>query len=384
MTGGRTPRPPFAFRLAGFRVPVPSYPVPRTFLLRLDDLIARIPARPDAAGLVAGFVPPPRFTAKRFDDYRPDPRHPSQGAAVQRLRETADELARAESGWRRLRAAFGGVERGSGVYLDGGFGVGKTHLLASLWHAAPGPRAYLSFDELVYAIGLLGVDGARQAFRGMRLVAVDEWELDDPGNLKLALAFLRGALADGIRVATTSNTIPDELGRGRFDQKNFRTEIEELSSAFEVLRIEGEDYRHRRFQADPGRAYFLDAQAMDRARAAAGPRSLAVTFDDLLRGLGEIHPIRYTALIGAMDELLLEGVRPLANLYEGLRWVHFIDKLYDNAVPFAATGEAGLTELFPAEWISGSYGKKFSRCLSRMEEMLGERRAELTSSPAST
>jgi cell division protein ZapE len=52
-----------------------------------------------------------------------------------------------------------------------------------------------------------------------------------------------------------------------------------------------------------------------------------------------------------------------------------VDKLYDNAVGFAATGQGGLGELFPAEWLSGSYGKKFSRCLSRMEEMLGERRA---------
>ena len=27
-----------------------------------------------------------------------------------------------------------------GIYLDGGFGVGKTHLLAALWHAAPGAQ----------------------------------------------------------------------------------------------------------------------------------------------------------------------------------------------------------------------------------------------------
>jgi cell division protein ZapE len=55
--------------------------------------------------------------------------------------------------------------------------------------------------------------------------------------------------------------------------------------------------------------------------------------------------------------------------------VHFVDKLYDNAVPFAATGAGGLGGLFPADWLRGPYGKKFSRCLSRMEEMLGERRA---------
>jgi cell division protein ZapE len=346
-------------------------------LLRLDDLLARIPARPDAAELVAGFVPPPRFSAKRFDDYRPDPRHPAQARTVQRLRDIAGELNRGRRGWARLREAFGSGARGSGVYLDGGFGVGKTHLLAALWHASPAPRAYLSFDELVYAIGLLGVESARQAFRGMRLVAVDEWELDDPGNLKLALAFLRGALADGVRVATTSNTIPDELGRGRFDQKSFQTEVEELASAFEVLRVEGEDYRHRRFQADPGRAYFLEDAAMADAKAAAGERSLAASFDELMHGLGQIHPIRYHAVAESVGELLLDGVRPMASLYDGLHWVHFIDKLYDNAVPFAATGETGLTDLFPAAWLDGPYGKKFSRCLSRMEEMLGERRAGL-------
>jgi cell division protein ZapE len=348
-------------------------------LLSLDALLAALPARPDAAELVAGFVPPPRFAAKRFDDYRPDPAHPSQAEAVRRLREIAAELHATLGGWARVRAALGGGQRGSGVYLDGGFGVGKTHLLAALWHASPEPGAYLSFDELVYAIGLLGVEGAREAFRGMRLVAVDEWELDDPGNLKLALAFLRGALADGIRVATTSNTIPDELGRGRFDQKSFALEIEELSSAFEVLRLEGEDYRHRRFEADSARACFLDEDAMQRARESAGPRALAVEFDALMRGLGEIHPIRFHAVIEAVDALLVEGVRSMERLYDGLRWVHFIDKLYDNAVPFAATGEGGLGALFPREWLTGSYGKKFSRCLSRMEEMLGERRAELTS-----
>ena len=341
-------------------------------MLDLATLLRSLPARPDPAALVAGFVPPPRFAAKRFGDYAPDPRHPSQADAVRRLREVADELQSAQRrGW--LGGLFGGrAKAGTGVYLDGGFGVGKTHLLAALWHAAPRPSAYLSFDELVYTIGLLGVERTREAFRGRRLVAVDEWELDDPGNLKMALAFLRGALADGVRVATTSNTVPDELGRGRFDQKSFRSEIEELSGAFEVLEIEGDDYRHRRFQADPGRAYFLDGDAMAREAESASPRTLAVPFRDLLAALGEVHPIRYFAVVEAVDRVLVSGVAPMESLYDGLRWVHFIDKLYDGAVPFAATSDAALGDLFPRSFLSGAYGKKFSRCLSRMEEMLGE------------
>jgi cell division protein ZapE len=345
-------------------------------LIELDALIAGLPARPDPATLVAGFVPPPRFAGKRFADYVPDPRHPSQARAASRLREVAAELAGESAGGlsRRLRGWFRTEQRAGGVYLDGGFGVGKTHLLAALYHEAPRPSAYLSFDELVHTIGLLGVEGARQAFRGRRLVAVDEWELDDPGNLKLALAFLRGALADGIRIATTSNTIPDELGRGRFDQKSFTAEIEELSAAFEVLEIEGEDYRHRRFQANPGFAGFLDEEAMDEALRRASPRALSTTFPALAAALGEVHPIRFAAMADAVNEVLIGGMERITSVFAGLRWVHFVDKLYDRAVPLAMTSTVPLGELFPPSFLSGAYGKKFSRCLSRMEEMLGERR----------
>jgi cell division protein ZapE len=343
----------------------------------LDAILRSIPPRPTASDLLAGFVPPPRFARKRFEHYRPDPRYPSQAQAVARLRELAADLhAGARGGWRRrIREALAGPEPGSGVYLDGGFGVGKTHLLAALWNAAPGPKAYLSFDELVYAIGLLGVEATREAFRGLTLAAVDEWELDDPGNLKLALAFLRGALQDGVRVATTSNTIPDELGRGRFDQKSFTAEIAELARAFETLGIQGEDFRHRRFESAPGAGGFLSPAALDAETVRAGGGALRVPFSELLPALGQVHPIRYAALVERIDALVVSDVGPLPVLYDALRWVHFVDKVYDRDVPFAASSAVTLGALFPADAMRGAYGKKFSRCLSRMGEMLGERAA---------
>jgi cell division protein ZapE len=340
----------------------------------LDELIRSIPAVPAGPELLASFVPPPRFTAKRFADYRPDARHPTQAAARERLEALAATLER------EAHPGLGGRVRrwlarpsGGGVYLDGGFGVGKTHLMASLWNAAPAPKSYLAFDELVYTIGLLGVAGTREVFRAQRLVCVDEWELDDPGNLKLALAFLRGALEDGVRVVVTSNTVPDELGRGRFSQKDFATEIAELASAFEVLRVEGEDFRHRRFRADPGRESFLSPSELERW---AGPDALRVGWSELLEALGRIHPIRYSALAEAIGRLAVEGIAPLHNLAEGLRWVHFVDKLYDGRVPLAASAEASLGEMVPEAFLRGPYGKKFSRCLSRLEELLGERVGE--------
>jgi cell division protein ZapE len=341
-------------------------------VLQLGSLLDAVSGAPAAAELLESFVPPPRFAEKRFDDYIPDPQYPSQQEAATRLRRLAEGMHRQRSAASRLRRALGGREVGRGVYLDGGFGVGKTHLLAALWHAAPAPRVYLSFDELVYTIGMLGVERTRTVFRGQRLVAVDEWELDDPGNLKLAIAWLRGSLADGIQVAVTSNTVPDELGRGRFSQKSFAAEIEELAAAFEVLRIEGEDYRHRRFEADPGREYFRDAADLRREGATAAGRVVLAGFGELLAALGRVHPIRYSDLVDRLDLLLVEGLAPIPQLPEGLRWVHFIDKLYDSAVPLAASSGIALGELFPEWFLTGAYGKKFSRCLSRMEELLGE------------
>ncbi len=329
-----------------------------------------LPALRGGQSFVSQFAPPPRFAGKRLSAYRPDPAYPSQAAALQQVCTFAGKVASEPGLAERLRARLQGPARGVGLYLDGGFGVGKTHLLAGLWNAAPSPKAYLSFDELMYAIGLRGVAQTRRDFAPMRLVAVDEWELDDPGNLQLALAFLRGVVEDGVAVAVTSNTVPAELGRGRFSQKDFKLEIEELASGFRVVRIEGDDFRQRRFQAEPGRDYFVsEAELMAAPLAGNG---LRVGFAGLQAALRELHPIRYAEFIAQFAELQTYGVQPVTSLEDALRWVHFVDKLYEAMVPFAAAAPIALGDLFPGDARHGPFAKKMGRCLSRMEEMLLE------------
>ncbi|GMA92446.1 hypothetical protein GCM10025869_29750 [Homoserinibacter gongjuensis] len=53
-----------------------------------------------------------------------------------------------------------------GIYLDGGFGVGKTHLLAALWHVAPGRKYFGTFIEYTALVGALGYAQATQLLRG--------------------------------------------------------------------------------------------------------------------------------------------------------------------------------------------------------------------------
>ncbi|MEX2570689.1 MAG: cell division protein ZapE [Gemmatimonadota bacterium] len=339
--------------------------------LDLGSALESLDARADPARLLRGFRPPERFAEKRFKTY--EPRHATQRRAADRLARIAEDLGRS--------ARLGGLRRllssrrpsiASGIYLDGGFGVGKTHLLASLWNASPEPRAYLSFDELMYFIGLTGPEGAAGSFAGYRLLAVDEWELDDPGNLKMALAFLRAVLQERVFVAVTSNTLPLELGAGRFSQKDFRAEVEELASAFEVLRVEGDDYRHRHFESTPGTEYFLSPAAMDVIAAEPAAGTLRTSFPELLAGLETVHPIRYRDLATAARFWLIDGVAPLPDLRAALRWVHFIGSLYDAGLRMAASCTVPLGEMFPEGALTGPFGKKLSRCLSRMEELLGE------------
>ena len=46
-------------------------------------------------------------------------------------------------------------------------------------------------------------------------------------------------------LAATSNTLPDRLGEDRFAAADFLREIQGLAAHFDVVRIDGEDYRHR-------------------------------------------------------------------------------------------------------------------------------------------
>ncbi len=199
----------------------------------------------DAAGLVATLVPPPLFATVGFDSYLPDPQQPTQAAAVAALEPSLLEWLAPpaeRTWWRRAPAP---PEGRSGIYLDGGFGVGKTHLLASLWHAAPEPKLFGTFVELTNLVGALGFADAVEQLARHRLICIDEFELDDPGDTVLMATLLQRLTAEGAMLAATSNTLPDRLGEDRFAAADFLREIQALAAHFDVVRIEGPDYRHR-------------------------------------------------------------------------------------------------------------------------------------------
>lgn len=309
-----------------------------------------------AAEIVAHLVPPRQFDGASLENYRPDPAYPSQAEAVEAVRSFGDTGARARGLFRR-RAA---TSTSPGLYLDGGFGVGKTHLLAALWHRTPGTKYFGTFIEYTALVGAVGYMGAIDQLKGASLICIDEFELDDPGDTMIMTRLL-GELADsGTRMAATSNTPPNALGEGRFAASDFLREIQALAGRFRTLRIDGTDYRRREIEAH--------ARVTEDLDPAVDAETGTVSVDDfgaVIEHLATVHPSKYVKLLDSLDVVVLRDVAPLHDQTEALRFVAFVDRLYDSQVRVLASG-IPLDEVFSAEMLAGGYRKKYLRATSRL------------------
>jgi cell division protein ZapE len=324
--------------------------------------------------LLAELVPPPRFADVSFDSYRPDPGQPSQAEAVETLQTWL--AAWSSSSTRRRwwsRQARPTADGSGGVYLDGGYGVGKTHLLASLWHAAPGPKLFATFVELTHLVGALGFHEAVAALSSYSLVCVDEFELDDPGDTVLVSTLLGNLRAAGVRLAATSNTLPGRLGEGRFATADFLREIQGLSAHFTSVRIDGEDYRHRGLPEAPTARSDEEVR-----RAAQRPGASHDHFVDLHRHLATVHPSKYGALLDGVRVVCLDDVRTVEDQSVALRLVVLADRMYDRDLPVVASGVT-FDALFAPALLEGGYRKKYYRAVSRLVALAREGAGQVSS-----
>ncbi len=324
----------------------------------LNDLDISSHALPD-------FEPPPRFGETKFEAYKPQ--DPSQDEALHKTQQFLKASPDVKGGrfpWQKKTIL------GKGLYLDGGFGVGKTHLLASAYSAYPNQdKVYMSFSELVHAIGVLGKEKAQLELGNKRLYCIDEFELDDPGNTLIVKTFLNYVFEQGGFVLTTSNTPPAAQGQGRFNAGDFKREIQSIAERFETMKLEGPDFRKRDKVAE-----LLATKELERLESSE-PASTKIdaNWSDLFKLLQSNHPIRYANVLKQMDTLYLRGAEPIGNQNDAIRFVHFIDKLYDLKVGFRLSGDIALDELFDDSYRNSAYAKKHYRCLSRISELLEER-----------
>jgi cell division protein ZapE len=340
---------------------------------RVGHLVERHPSvSPER--LIAQLRPPPTFAAVSFATYRPDPAEPTQAAAVSACAEFCRQAVERRAGRQRLFGKLFGRRQalpGVGLYLDGGFGVGKTHLLASAYYRLPGPgpggapdahpKAFATFGELTQLAGVFGFVECIDLLAGYTAVCIDEFELDDPGNTTLISRMLSALVERGVSVAATSNTLPEQLGEGRFAAQDFLREIDTLARIFTTVRIEGPDYRHR--DLPPAPQPLSDDEVT--ARAAGVPGATLDDFDALCAHLATMHPSRYLTLIEGVTAVFLTGVHGIDDQNVALRLVSLTDRLYDAGIPVVASG-AKLDTIFSAEMLAGGYRKKYLRATSRL------------------
>ena len=321
-----------------------------------EHLVDRTPTL-SGAQIIEHLVPPRQFVDASIDTYRPDHDYPSQAAAVAAV-QAFTAAWRPSGGLFRKRAP----DTKPGIYLDGGFGVGKTHLLASLWHAAPGRKYFGTFIEYTALVGALGYAESVKLLKGASLICIDEFELDDPGDTRLMSRLLSELVASGSRIAATSNTPPNALGEGRFAAQDFLREIDALAAKFDIMRIDGLDYRRRDVE---GHAVTLSPEEL----AAAVERFSGVLtvdrFGDLVTHLARVHPSKYVRLVEGLDAIALTDVATLTGQTDALRLVAFVDRLYDAQIPIVASGTP-LDQVFAEDMLGGGYRKKYLRAISRL------------------
>lgn len=338
-------------------------------------LVDRHPAV-SGAELVATLVPPRQFDGATFDSYSPDESHPSQAEARDTLRAFCEpEVPISRGGGffglgrkKQAAAAQPRVATKPGVYLDGGFGVGKTHLLAATWHGTSGRKYFGTFIEYTALVGALGYAGAVAVLQGARLICIDEFELDDPGDTMLMTRLIGDLTSSGSRIVATSNTPPNALGEGRFAAADFLREIQAMSDRFQTIRIDGVDYRQRDLDGD-AIALSNDAYRFTLADfISSGERMTDDDFSDLIAHLATVHPSSYTGLLDGVKVIGLRDVHELTDQSAALRFVAFIDRVYDAQIPIRATGES-LTTIFGGGMLDGGYRKKYLRCMSRLNAL---------------
>ncbi|WP_025270282.1 AFG1/ZapE family ATPase [Hippea sp. KM1] len=315
---------------------------------------------------------PPKFKGCSFDNYIPNKDYPSQKQAKERLIELVQQIEtfKRKTPKNKLLRKLIKTSKPPHIYLDGVFGVGKTHLLASIGNAYRGKKLFISFSELMYLIAYYTLLDVVDMLSQYDIVLLDEFEVDDPGDAMMGINFIREINKTDTVVIATSNTLPSQLGARKLDMLTFKARMGSLINSFETIIIDGEDYRFKQ----PSLNFSISNSNLKEIFGKYQPKEklkLYVNFEELIEKLKEIHPTRYRNIAYSLDALFIENLRPFNDmeLMDALRFTYLIDMLYYGDVNiFASSNIDNIWNLFHQDLKEGKFKTKIGRCLSRLEE----------------
>jgi cell division protein ZapE len=307
---------------------------------------------------------PRRFEHASFKNFVTDPTFPAQKEAITRIIDLIEgpEPSTSRLPWRKRQSSLAY----RGVYLDGPPGIGKTHLLAAAFQSAPEPKLFATFDEFSAAAVTLGMARLRQLLASQRLVCIDEIDLRDPGNIMLLTSLIRAMLEGRPRILATANADPTVMDAGHGYAGSFQRELGEIAKAFEVVRVEGVDWR------TSGAAVTRQAQ-----RDISAERVVRFRADPLRSFLAAIHPMYDAAWLDEVDRIILDRLEPMDDTDEALRFVRFIDRVYDRDVALEVEqSNVEIDDVLAVVRADARFRLHYERCRSRLSELIAS--GELT------
>lgn len=316
---------------------------------------------------------PYKFSQCSFDNYMPDEEYPSQRDVKEKLEKFVYEVERFNT-----KKCCGGIIgkitrkrlKPKHVYIDGGFGIGKTHLLSSIGNAYPGRKIFLSFSELMYLIAYFDLLPLVEKISRFDLMLLDEFELDDPGDAMMGINFIRELSSTNTIVAATSNTTPVSLGGRKFDMLLFKERIGSLIDYFQTFAIDGKDYRIKKLTKVRHGSSKKTLMDLFKEYKTGSRDKLYVGFDDLLKKMRDVHPVRYINFNESIDAVFIENLRKFTDdeLLDALRFTYLIDVLYYGSVDIFISTDIQLWDMFSDDLKDGKFRNKIMRCLSRLSE----------------
>ena len=332
-------------------------------LIRLVDRNPTITGAEIASELVAAAA----VRARVVRVVPPRPRLPVAAGRARSARRVRGRLARASAPAGSSPATASPRLELPGVYLDGGFGVGKTHLLAALWHVAPGPKYFGTFIEYTALVGALGYAQAVRAAHAARACLHRRVRARRPGrhdahDAASSASSWRAAPASPprrtprrTRSARAGSPPPTSSARST---PSPRTSRRSASTALDYRRRDTEGHAEALATTRP-------SSTRQRRSPLAATASRSTAFDDLIAHLATVHPSKYIKLIDGLEVIALEGVHELTDQNAALRLVAFIDRVYDARGAAHRERHAARPGV-RGDMMSGGYRKKYLRSISRM------------------